>query len=269
MNISKIICSALILLTFSISTFANFSIEGHYQGKQIYVQSPTSSDGFGFCINKVSLNGEPIAVDIYSSAFEIDLGSYDLSIGDKVLIVFEHENGCKPKLLNPEVLLPLSTYQLEYISYTSDGNLTWSTTLESGELDFQIQQFKWNKWVNVGRVSGVGTPELNNYLFKLTPHSGENKVRLVQTDNTGQKRYSKEVVFTPENVIAPELVLDKSSRKIYFKAENKLVKTKYEMFDTFGNILKKGYNNELDNSNLKPGVYYVNYDNKHEKIILP
>ena len=34
------------------------------------------------------------------------------------------------------------------------------------------------------------------------------------------------------------------------------------------NIVKKGYNSIVDYSNLKTGVYHVNYDNKTDRIIV-
>lgn len=241
---------------------ADLSIEGHYQGINVFVQSPESEDGFGYCVSRVLVNGEISSASCQSSAFQVDLTEFDISVGDPIFIVVEHDEGCRPKLINPEVLLPKSTYIIENISCTPEGMLSWSTTSESGKLAYQVEQYKWNKWVVIGEVSGNGTASKNNYTFNVSPHSGENKVRVSQTDNSGKKA-SKEVVFNCTTCPEPEI--KKGESEIIFESSGKPVKTKYEIFDAYGNIVKKGMNSAVDCGNLKKGVYHVNYDNKYEK----
>lgn len=258
----------VLFLGVSFNSHANFSIEGHYQGKKLYVQSPANEDGFGFCINKVTLNGDVIPVDIYASAFQIDLSEYDIEIGQEVIIVFEHDEGCRPKLLNPEVLRPASTFVLQEIACTPDGVLTWSTTDESGKLNYLIEQYKWNKWVVIGEVSGTGLPELSNYTFNVLPHSGENTIRVSQIDNTSKKRVSQSVTFNSKVSGEPKLNVIKDTKVIEFLVDGKTAKTKYEIFDAYGNIVKKGFNSSVSYANLQPGVYHINYDNKNDRIIV-
>jgi hypothetical protein len=38
--------------------------------------------------------------------------------------------------------------------------------------------------------------------------------------------------------------------------------TLYEVYDQYGNIVKRGYANTLDVTSLKKDLYYLNYDNK-------
>lgn len=247
---------------------ANFSIEGYYQGKNIFVQSAFADDGFGFCISKVTVNGTIVPVNVQSSAFQIDLGEFNIEIGEEVLIVFEHEEDCQPKLLNPEVLLPKSTFVLEKLSCSSTGIVSWKTTNESGKLNYLIEQYKWNKWVVVGEVSGIGSANIAEYNYMMLPHSGENIIRLAQYDNTGNKRTTKSFSFLSEGVSEPILHQLKTKAIIEFVADNVRVKTKYEVYDAYGNITKKGYNSIIDYSNLNPGVYHINYDNKNEKFIV-
>lgn len=256
------LCAGLVV-GFGQMAVANLSIEGHYQGKNIIVQSPESEDGFGYCISKVTVNGEVSSAGVKTSAFQIDLTEFNINIGDPVFILVEHEEGCKPKLINPEVLLPKSTFILENISCTPEGNLSWSTTGESGKLNYQIEQYKWNKWVVIGEVAGIGSEGKNKYNFAVSPHSGENKVRVTQTDNSGKKRVSKEVSFKCESCPEPEM--KKGENAIVFENDGKPIKTKYEIFDAYGNIVKKGMSSIVDCGNLKKGVYHVNFDNKYEK----
>lgn len=255
-----------VLMGISNAAYSNLSIEGLYQGKSLYVQSPESDEGFGFCINKVTVNGEVCTHSPQASAFQIDMAEFNIKMGEEVLIVIEHEEGCKPKLLNPEVLLPKSTFNIEEISCSPEGVLHWTTSGESGALNYQIEQFKWNKWVVIGETNGTGLSNKNEYTFNVSPHSGTNTIRVSQVDGSGKKKASPDVEFTAEGVAEPQMKKS-NGNKIEFAVNDKLVSTKYEIFDAYGNIVKKGMNSVVDCSNLKKGVYHVNYDNKHEKFI--
>ncbi|MBU2020605.1 MAG: hypothetical protein KJ941_13245 [Bacteroidetes bacterium] len=180
--------------------------------------------------------------------------------------MIEHNDGCKPKILNPEVLLPKSTFVTTAIKTTRDGRLSWTATNEKGKLPYVIEQFRWNKWVAIGEVQGKGTNGANNYEFNITPHSGENVIRVAQFDHTGNGRYSQEVKFTSAvDPVSkkPSIVKD----KIEFVAQGQPVETRYEIFDAYGNIVKKGVGSLVNCSNLVKGVYYINFDNVNEKFI--
>jgi len=257
-----LLCSFALLLSFSSS--AVLSIEGSYQGKNLYVQNPEDGDGFGFCATKVTVNGDILPGGTAISAFEIDFSLFNIEIGEPVFIVIEHNDGCKPKILNPEVLLPRSTFNTVDIQIQNSGMLTWKTTNEQGKLPFIIEQYRWNKWVKIGEVQGKGTPGTNSYEFLVAPHSGENTVRVVQIDHSGAKRNSKDVKFhssVPAVVKNPVKVKD----EINFTASGKPIETKYEIYDAYGNIVKKGIGSSVPCSNLLKGAYYINFDNKTEK----
>jgi hypothetical protein len=263
----KIILSFLLFgLTSSFSIGASLSIEGTYQGKNLYVQNPMDDDGFGYCATKVTVNGDVMPGGTNMGAFEIDFANFNIAIGEPVFIVIEHNDGCKPKILNPEVLLPRSTFVVTYIAVTTGGKLTWTTTGEQGKLPYVVEQYRWNKWVTVGEVQGKGTQGSNSYEFQITPHSGENTVRVVQVDHSGAKRTSKEVKFT--STVA---VVTKSPAKvkdiINFTANGQPVETRYEIYDAYGNIVKKGVGSSVNCSNLLSGAYYINFDNVNEKFI--
>lgn len=267
MQLKNKIAFLLVFLGGSFAAHADLSFEGHYQGKNLYVQNPEDEDGFGFCVTKATVNGNPIVDGLQSSAFEIDFSQLGLKIGDPVFIVLEHGLGCKPKVLNQEVLLPKSTFEVESISCSPDGKLVWTTTGESGKLPFVIEQYRWNKWVVIGEVDGTGNASENEYTFNVAPHSGENKVHVVQTDHTGKKRPSESVTFNNTSILEPEVNPKKVSKSITFTSGSTPIETKYEIYDAYGNIVKKGVGSEVDCSNLKKGAYYINYDNKNEKFI--
>lgn len=253
---------AFLLVFVSVLAFANnviagvIVLEGNYQGKNLYVQNPFAGSGVGFCTSKVTVNDQVTTDEINSSAFEIDFTAFQLGLGDKVVVKIEHKDDCKPKVLNPEVLKPKSTYEVVSMKVEKDGTLNWSTKNENGKLNYIVEQFRWNKWVKVGEVEGKGKPDQTSYSIKVVPHSGENKFRVKQIDFTGQPKYSEAVKFrsmNPEVTFAP-LKADKS---IQFTGE-----TMYEIFDMYGNIVKKGFGNKIDITNLPKGAYYINYDNK-------
>jgi len=239
-------------------------LEGNYQGKTLYVQNPFGPGGVGFCVTEIKVNGNIATDETNSSAFEIDLKPHKLNIGDKVEIKIFHKDGCKPKVLNPEVLKPKSTFEIIAMSVEQNGTLHWSTKSETGKLTYFVEQFRWNKWVKVGEVEGVGTPNSNEYAFKVAPHSGKNQLRVRQTDYSGRPRLSKAVDFTsdlPEVEYAP-LKANKDITFFIKGKQDKAQETMYEIYDQYGNIVKKGAGTKVDVSNLPKGSYFLNYDNK-------
>ena len=254
-----------LLLILSNVAYSALSIEGTYQGKNLYIQNPMDDEGFGYCATKVTVNGDVMPGGTGFGAFEIDFGLFNIALGEPVFIVIEHHDGCKPKILNPEVLLPRSTFNVVAIA-VKDNKLRWETTNEKGKLPYIVEQYRWNKWVNVGEVEGIGTAGNNKYEFAVVPHSGENIFRVVQIDHSGEKRTSDQVKYksTLAPVVkTPAIVKD----KIDFTSNEAPVETRYEIYDAYGNIVKKGVGNNVNCSNLLKGVYYINFDNTNEKFV--
>jgi len=248
------------------SAFGALSVEGTYQGKNLYVQNPMDDEGFGYCATKVTVNGDILPGGTNMGAFEIDFSLFNIAIGEPVFIVVEHNDGCKPKILNPEVLLPRSAYNIESMNIGNDGKFIWSTSGEQGKLPFIIEQYRWNKWVTIGEVQGKGSGSKNNYEFVVTPHSGENTIRIAQVDHSGTKRPSKEVKFTSAVSVVTKTPT-KVKNEIKFISSGKPAETRYGIYDAYGNIVKKGVGSSVNCSNLLRGVYYINFDNVNEKFI--
>ena len=246
----------LLTLLSAISVFSKETrVEGVYQGESLIVNNPFGG-GILFCIYKVTVNGLSISDDVNSSSFEIDLTQFNLKHGDKVVIIFYHRDNCKPKILNLQAIEKHCSFQVVSMELGSDGNLKWTTTNESCKLPFIVEQFIWNKWVKLGKVEGTGTNGPNNYLYKVDFHSGKNRFRLKQVDKKRNKKYSKEVKYTS---LIKEVKFKKVKNKIMFTA-----KTKYELYDGYGQLIKKASTQIIDLSKekLKKGSYYLNYDNK-------
>lgn len=230
-------------------------MEGIYQGKDLYVKNPFAADGVGFCVYEVQVNGEVTKDEVNSSAFAIDFNILGVAVGSPIEVIVNHKQDCEPLVLNPEAIKAHSTFELIEISVNDKNILSWKTKGESGSLPFVIEQFRWNKWVKAGEVMGEGTVDINEYQFELTPYSGENKVRVRQTDYTGKPRYSKNVSYNP-NVPKVAFEPKKPSDEISFTKA-----TRFEIFDKYGNLVKTGYSNAVSVSNLDKGEeYYINYD---------
>lgn len=267
MRIKKIFFLFFTIKYTSIFSQANLlSLEGSYQGKNLIVNNPTQADGFGYCINKVIVNGEILPATIQSTNFQIDFSLFQLKMQEQLFVVLEHNEGCIPKFVNPEVLLPKSTFVCEKIVASTNGVITWTTKNEIEPLDFRIEQFRWNKWVSAGEVRGKGGPSVNKYNFQIIPHSRKNRIRVSQIDNTGIKRSSSETSFNSHLAIVKKTPT-KVSEIIYFTSNKKTTKTKFELYDAFGNLLKVGFSETVDCSNLVNGIYFINFDNTTEKFV--
>ena len=256
----KIILLLVVSLSFlHYSNAAVIVVEGIYQGKNLYVQNPFAGSGVGFCTTEVLVNDVKSTDEIQSSAFEIDFSNFKLKMGDKIKVTIKHKDDCKPKVLNPEVLKPTSTFEM--VSFKAEESVVkWTTKGESGPLPFVVEQFRWNKWVKAGEVDGKGIATENNYSVKVNNHSGINKFRISQTDYKGPK-YSNTIQYrssSPEVTFFPV----KASKDITFSTE-----TMYEIYDQYGNLVKKGVAKEVDISSLPKGPYYLNFDNKTENFI--
>jgi hypothetical protein len=242
-------------LTFCLSAKgATIIIEGKYQNKNLYVQNGFNSSGVGFCTYEVTVNGHVTTDELNSSAFEIDFTPFQLKPGTEVIVEIKHKDGCNPKILNPEALKPKATFDLVNIQIDKKGLLKWTTKNESGSLPFIVEQFKWNKWIYISEVKGLGTPTNNEYSFQTTPHSGENKYRVKQVGFDSKPRYADPVSYQ-SNV--PKLTFTAANNSdILFSSE-----TMYEVYDYYGLIVKKGYGKKLDIANLPKGEYYLCFDN--------
>ena len=237
---------------------AQIEVSGIYRGENVYVMNPLAFGDVGFCVYEVTVNGEVTTDEINSNAFEVDLASYNIRQGDPIKIVLKHKYGCTPKILNPEVLKPKSTYILQSISVSKKGYLTWVTKGETGSIPFIIEQYRWNKWMQVGKINGKGNPNLNKYYKSINFHTGTNKFRVKQIDYSRKARISKFAEY--RNLAAPVSFTPGNGRKtrdkVVFSA-----KTKYEIYNHYGTLVKRGTAKTVDVSKLKEGHYFLNYDN--------
>lgn len=242
------------LLTFS----QEVVVKGTYQGKNVYIHNPLSTDQKSYCIQFVYLNGNIVVRSPRTSSFEINLAS--LAIGSAVEIKIVHIEGCKPKVINPWVLRGHSNFK--FTSFTAnEKNLVWSVEGETANSVYYVERMINNNWTNVTTLQAQNPQSTNSYTLPVTHNVGLNKYRIKHQERSGQITYSNVldynftqgmVKFYPRNV----------SNKIYFTAI-----VSYEISNMKKEVLKKGKGKEVDVSNLSRGVYYVSFDNRTEQFL--
>lgn len=264
-NFGTTIITALICLFTAMNALASdgaeIKLDGIFRGENLFVKNPFAPSGVGFCIYEITVNGQVATDEINSSAFEINLSMYHLKEGDPINVVIKHKEGCTPKVLNPEVLKPKSTFNIANFTVDKTGKVVFSTKDEKGSLPFIVEQFKWKKWVNVGQVNGKGTSALNNYSVNIILHTGINKIRIKQVDCTNKPRYSNEVTI---NNAVQEVTFKPGNNGVATSQITFSRNTDYEIYDFYGKRVAKGNGTTVNVAQLPKGTYFVNYDCKSE-----
>lgn len=235
-------------------------LEGNYQLRNIFVNNLIGKDGVGFCVTNVFVNGEVSTDEINQNAFEIDLSLFNLGFGDAVTVEIHYKDGCKPDIINPLALQPQATFKTESITIDENALISWATSNETGVLPYRVQQFKWNKWVTVGEVQGKGDPGKHSYSYQGLLVSGDNRFRVIQKSGDGRVKVSPEVKQQSSST-AVTYVFDKKSKTVVFTSQ-----TSFEVYDEYGQIIKRGYNKVVEMEELSKGLYYINFDNTYAEV---
>lgn len=246
----------LLFFFMPVAVFAGeINLNGAYQGENLYVKNPYAESGVGFCVYEVMVNGMTTTDEINSNSFEVDLSAFRLSIGQPLNVTIRYKEGCEPTVINPEVIAPRASFETTDIA-VENGKLKWETTDEAGSLPYVVEQYRWNKWVQVGEVQGDGVPGNHQYEIPVRLHSGENRFRVQQTDShNGRKLSPVAVVLNDKPGVS--LASDKVEDKLVFSES-----TLYEIYNIYGQIVFKGYGDTVNVSGLDEGEYYLNYDNR-------
>ncbi len=233
--------------------------KGVYQGKDLFIINPMLDMGEEYCAYEVYVNNKKYDDVINSSAFRISLDFAGLQFGEEYEVVIKHHSECTPKLVNPEVLKPLSTYQIVDAELGYNDMFKFTTTNESAKLTFFVEEYRWGRWIERGKVPGDGGPGNRTYSIKVYPFNGENKFRVYQIDHLNRKFYSDEYVFNiDKETVEVTSNLSKVKKEITFSGI-----TYYLVIDEFGEELISGVGNSVDVSNLKKGEYFLNFENEY------
>ncbi|MFM7722383.1 MAG: hypothetical protein ACKO7C_05195 [Bacteroidota bacterium] len=236
---------------------AEFVVEGTYQNKNLFVSNPVAAEGFGFCAYEVTVNGIVTTDEVNAATFEIDFSALSLTFGQPVVVVIKHKDNCEPTVANPSVLLPVSTFDCKEISVNDEGLISFSTTGERVAINFFIEQYKWNKWVKVGEVNGIGASKeiSNNYSFKTKLIAGENKFLVSQQSFDGAIRSSQSATITSAS---PVVAFERNTKEMLFTFTER---TNYEIVDMYGVVKMAANGDKVNYSKLTKGDYFLNFDN--------
>jgi hypothetical protein len=150
----------------------------------------------------------------------------------------------------------ISTFDIQAFNISKDGMVSWTAKNESGSLPYIVEQYIFDKWVQVGKVTGVGSPTPNSYSVPVILNSGENKFRVRQKGYDKMSRFSDPISFYSK----------KESVGYEVKNKNQLVEfssdTYFIVYNPYGAIVKQGYGNSINISDYAKGYYCLIYDNK-------
>ncbi len=241
-----------------ISTIASsqeLNIKGVFTGANVYVVNPFTNSENRFTIESISINGKEYTENMESSAFEIDLSDMGFKLGEDLRFCIRYRDSIMPSIVNTEAIKAISSFKMKRAFVDKDQFLNWKCSNEVGSLPFNVQQYRWNKWVTIGQLRGVGTSGVNHYRIKVPIHSGENMFRIHQVDYTGKDNYSDTLQYR-SRLKPVQLVNKKVKTELKFSAP-----TQFQIYDLFGNLIYDGFGGEVRFDDLIPGKYYVNFDN--------
>ncbi len=128
-------------------------LSGVYQGKNLFVQNPFAPDKQNYCADEVYVNNVKRMANIRQSAFEIDLSH--LEIDDAVTIRIIHKDGCAPKVINPQVLRPSTTFIFNSIK-VDENSIDWTSTGETPKYMYNVEQFVNGNWLSIKKFEAKG-----------------------------------------------------------------------------------------------------------------
>jgi hypothetical protein len=234
-------------------------ITGQYYESNVYIFNPSVNDST-FSIYLVVMNGDSIYEELRSNAIEVDLEMWNLEPEADVSIAIYFDSLYPAFVVNPEVLYSPTRFKFSKPRIRKE-NLYWRVYGDVSEHPIVVQQFKWNRWQVIAEVDPLDTVENAMYSIIIDPHSGTNQYRLKTTNLQDEVVYSKILRFRPSWI--PEVFI------LEYKVKNELEfsrETDYELYDAQGIKIKEGTARYVDVGGLSSGEYWVNYDNKSEKI---
>lgn len=247
------------IFVIQLSFGAELVLSGAYQGKDVFVQNPFNRSTSTFCTQAVYVNDRKVFDQPNVSAYKIDLSH--LEINDLVIIRIVHSEGCKPRIVNPQVLQKTSD-GFTFISSEADHNsLSWSAEGETGQGNYYIEQKAFEiDWHIIDTVADRGSGRLNTYTIPAPHQKGENSYRVSYHDEDNNINYMVEMAFTKGDKITfyPEI----ATTTITLSDT-----ASYVITDFFGKEVKKGEGVEIFVNDLRPGEYYLNIQNRKERFV--
>ncbi|MFC2125273.1 T9SS C-terminal target domain-containing protein [Bacteroidota bacterium] len=255
----KIRLSLLLIIAFLIcgkSIAGEIVITGIYNGKNLYIQNPAIPDKGGFCTIKAYVNDVEVVHNPTTSAYEVDLSS--VSLGQEVSIKIVHHDGCKPVVINPQVIKEKNPFKFVMIQL-KDNTLGWTTSGDKIGDYYYVEKRIGEKWIMIKSLKAKGKIEKNNYSIGIMNSVGDNKYRIKCIQTGGFINYSPLVTYYSKNTpvtFYPTQVDD----KIYLSRI-----ADFEVLDVHGALMANGKQKEINVNELSAGLYYLVLEDKTEK----
>lgn len=232
---------------------ADIEIYGVYQGKNVYVQNPFTSNMKDYCTKEVYVNDVKLMTEIHASAYEIDLSF--LPVNEPVTIRITHKEDCNPKILNPQVVKIQTTFAFNSVNMEK-RQLSWATKNEHARGRYFIERYEYSHWKILNEIYSSGA---GRYVQPITHNSGSNKYRIKYLDERGNAIYSDVLDYESDN--KPITIYPKRVTDILYLSDS----VYYQVLDKYGNEISKGVKKEVNLERLPSDVYYLNVDNRTYK----
>ncbi|MDH5399794.1 MAG: hypothetical protein OEX02_16700 [Cyclobacteriaceae bacterium] len=237
-------------------------LQGVYRGKDIFVRNPYNPASHSFCTSKIFVNDKLVVDQPKVSAIKVSLSH--LQSGDIVVVKIIYLDGCTPVVVNPHVLQEPTGFRF-LSSMASNNSIDWETQGEQEEGMFVVEQWvvkpRTEGWEKLIEMPAKGDLGRNRYSALPDHVPGENKYRIRYDRVEREPVYSLEVKYTStKNPITfyPFAV----TTQITFSEE-----VAYEITDRNGRLMKKGEGRTVVLQELRPGEYYVHFQNRTEKFV--
>ena len=258
-KLSIIFCMSLIISSLSYGQNSPTIVKTIYQGKNMFVNNPMlDTIGINYCIENVLINNKDYNFSPKrTSVIALLLENLELEMGDSLTIKIVHKSDCTPIVVNPEVMEQLCFFEIVSSNLTNDI-LTFSTHNETKANLFYLEEYRMDRWREIGIIQGKGGNETNyrTYKTKVVPYSGTNFYRVYQNDFYGDKYYSETMKFVVPN--RPIKINELDGNHIKFNME-----TTFSIIDIVGTELIHGTNDVVDITELKKGKYFACFENSY------
>ena len=142
-----------------------------------------------------------------------------------------------------------------------DSMVNWKCNESKNAINYIIQQYRWNRWVDWDTVKSTPGKDSASYSFNINKyvHAGLNKFRVRAVNElVTMLSYSKSISFTSSKLKARAIARQYSTKNHIIDFGRKEC---YELYSKDGKLIKKGYTQMVGVAELVKGSYYLNYDN--------
>ncbi|GAB3334160.1 hypothetical protein GCM10027429_15070 [Marivirga atlantica] len=250
----------ILLYIFIIQAFGSYElmaedtyIRGFYHGQNVFIRNSFLEANQKFCIQQIYVNGELSISEPDVSAVEIDLSAFNLE--DRIVLRIIHQDGCKPELINPEVIQNDISFSWINI-YVNEEEILWITSKESSEGFYVIEKEIGNIWEPIDTAKTKGNIFINQHSVALDHIPGNNNYRVVYYPPKGDPSVSSPFkYFSDKREISHAIDTDKWS--IEFTEE-----VSFQLLNANSRVIKRGKGVSYNIRRLPKGTYILKYEGK-------